>query len=582
MEFAEKIWKESIREISEVDFLNKVNKLALELGISKKLCSLLVQRKIDTYEEAFRFFRPNKTYLIDPLLMKGMEKAIQRIESAIENHEIILLYGDYDVDGTTAVALFYRFLSSFYQKVIYYLPDREKEGYGISQTGIDFAQEMKTKLIIALDCGIKSIKEVTYAKNLEIDFIICDHHIPDENLPEALAILNPKQGDCPYPFKFLSGCGIAFKLAQAYQQKHTWIPIKLEKLLDLLTLSIACDMVEIVDENRILAYLGLIKLRQEPLTGLKALLECLEGKSENKNLGFQEILFQIGPRINAAGRMGDAHRVIELLTTEDAQIAKGISLELNQENIKRKGIEKEIILEALSMKKVELEEAHQKESIPSSTVLFHPSWHKGLIGIVASRMIEKYYAPTIIFTESRGKISGSARSIEGFNIYEALCECQSHLETFGGHAAAAGMTLKPENLLSFKVDFEKTVSKNLSKSNRIRTLFFEEELNLEDITASFYRILDQFSPFGPGNPRPVFLTRKIQILGSPLKIKGEHIKFRIGIESQKTIECIGFGWAEFLDLLVPEKPFDILYQIGLNTFKGNSHLQLLLKDIKPS
>ncbi len=570
---------------------DKALELAKSLHISPKLSSLLVQRGISSYEQAFQFFRPNLNHLHLPFLMKGMERALDRIHEALQKEEKILLFGDYDVDGTTSVALLYRFFSSFYHKIQYYIPSREKEGYGISRQGIDWAISQNISLIIALDCGIKSLQEIEFANQMKIDFIICDHHLPDVKLPEAWAILNPKQEGCLYPFKYLSGCGIAFKLAQAYEikfsQKEIPFPTKTDSLIDLVALSIACDMVEVNGENRVLAYFGLKKLNANPLIGIRELLKVSRKNhhytdQEPSAIGFQEILFQLGPRINAAGRMGDASRVIQLLTTDDAILAQSICQDLNQENNRRKEIEVKITEEALEMINLEIQNLTPKKTIRYTNVLFHPNWHKGLIGIVASRVIEQYHAPTIIFTESNGRLTGSARSVGNFNIYDAIQDCEKFLDQFGGHAAAAGVSLLPENLIGFKEAFETSVRERLHGDPLKPRLHFHEEIQLAEITPSFYKILEQFAPFGPTNLSPVFLSRGIRMKSEAQKIGGKHLKLQFCNKSHDSISSIGFGLGNLADHLHLETSYDILYQIEMNTFRGKDSLQLLLKDIKPS
>jgi single-stranded-DNA-specific exonuclease len=571
--------------------------LAQSLNISPKIASLLIQRDIHTYQDAFLFFRPQMEALYDPFRMKGMKKSIDRIHRSITKGEKILFYGDYDVDGTTSVSLMYRYFLPIYSRIQYYLPDREKEGYGVSLKGIEWAHKEGIDLIISLDCGIKSSSEISRARELGMDFIICDHHLPDEELPEAYSILNPKQRDCPYPFKFLSGCGIAFKLIQAYTQSYPGSGIDPSDLLDLVSLSIACDMVEVQDENRILALHGLIKLNSRPLKGIHALLKTckkpmaiasdktpsltsepetkkLSGSEENKaEIRFQEILFQLGPRINAAGRMGDAHRVVELLTTENTFLAETISQDLDQENVKRREAEKKITQEALSM----IQEENLEDKF--TNVLFHPEWHKGLVGIVASRVIEKHFAPTIILTESQGKIVGSARSVGDFNIYEAIHDCGYLLIQYGGHSAAAGLRMEKENLEPFKYEFEKVVRNKLGGMVLKPILQYHEELDIEEISSSFLKILDQFAPFGPGNPVPVFLSKKVS-LQSFRKLNSTHLKVEIK-RNRDVLEGIGFGLGHLSEEIGPEIPVDIYYHLDWNTFRGNTRIQLIIKDIKP-
>ena len=551
------------------------------LNISPKIASLLIQRNIRSYEEAFKFFRPDLNNLHDPFMMKGLRMAVQRIHQAISQQENILFFGDYDVDGTTSVSLMYRYFKSFYSSIQFYLPDREKEGYGVSTQGIEWAKKSGVDLIISLDCGIKSIQEIALAKQMGMDFIICDHHLPDDELPPAYAILNPKQKDCPYPFKYLSGCGIAFKFIQGYDSLFPKSGLNPYELLDLVAMSIACDMVEVEDENRILAFHGLKKLNSKPILGIKALLATFQNSlknssSQNPNnpIRFQEILFQLGPRINAAGRMGDAHRVVELFITENEEEARLISQDLNEENQKRREIEQIITREALEM--IERDQLGNK----FTNVLFSPDWHKGLVGIVASRVIEKHYAPTIILTESQGKITGSARSVANFNIYEAIQDCSHLLEQFGGHSAAAGLKLCKENLESFQKEFEEVVKTRLGGESLKPRVYFHEYLDLEEIGPSFYKVLEQFAPFGPSNPVPVFQSRSVRI-SSVRKINETHLKLELCRKNDR-VEAMGFGLGSYLPQINLDTPFDICYQIDWNTYKGNSQIQLLIKDLKPS
>jgi len=576
----EKVWIGPERNSAIIESLSD------SLKISNKLCSLLAQRNIKNYQEAFHFFRPNLEDLHDPFLMKGMEKTCSRIHQAIRDSDPILLYGDYDVDGTTAVSLLFRYLKKLSPNIQYYLPDREKEGYGVSKSGIEWAKDKGFGLIISLDCGIKSHAEIKLANSYGIDFIICDHHLPDQNLPYSFSILNPKQEDCPYPFKFLSGCGIAFKLIQALNlllPQENW---DMEECLDLVALSIACDMVEVIGENRILAFYGLKRINSNPQLGISSLLKVCHknrfGDDPTPKIRFQEILFQLGPRINAAGRLGDAERVVELFTTEDPFLANNIAHDLDEENIKRKEIEIKITQDALNLLKKEREALEEENPLPFSNVLYHPEWHKGLVGIVASRIIEKHYAPTIILTESRGMITGSARSVGDFNIYEAIEECKDLLDQFGGHASAAGLQLKKENLGDFKSRFESICTQRMGGISLKPKLYFQEELDLEEINPGFFKILDQFSPHGPGNPSPLFISRRIKITKGPFKIKESHLKLAFSKKDGQILEGIGFGLAHLMKGLFPQTDYDICYQVEMNHFRGNTTIQLLIKDIKPS
>lgn len=553
--------------------------LSKALNISPKIGSLLIQRGIESYDQAFEFFRPSMQGLHDPFQMKGMKKAVERIHHAIIQNQKILLFGDYDVDGTTSVSLLFRYLISIYPHIQFYLPDRELEGYGVSMKGMEWAYSEGIQLIISLDCGIKSLAEVHRAQQWGIDFIICDHHLPDEDLPKAYSILNPKQRDCFYPFKFLSGCGIAYKLVQAYHQtyKEGILP---ESLMDLVALSIACDMVEVQDENRILAFHGLKKLNSDPILGIFELVKTCQNKTNSSLEGgistirFQDILFQLGPRINAAGRMGNAHRVVNLFTTENESLAQSICQDLDEENQKRREIEKRITQEALEL----LQKENQVYRF--SNVLYCPNWHKGLVGIVASRVIEKHYAPTIILTESQGKITGSARSVGQFNIYDAIQNCSHLLEKFGGHTSAAGLSLSPHKLEDFKIAFEETVEKTLLGLPMKPEIQFHEELELEEITPSFLNVLEQFAPFGPANPVPVFLSRSVKIQKAK-KINDAHMKLELKRKNEDLI-AMGFGLSDLWDSLENPECIDFCYHIEWNTFRGQNSIQLIIKDIKAS
>ncbi|MDQ3046959.1 MAG: single-stranded-DNA-specific exonuclease RecJ, partial [Bacteroidota bacterium] len=491
----EKRWKVKSVENPEI-----VIKLSEELKIDKILASLLVQRGITDYAGAKNFFRPQLKDLHDPFLMKDMDKAIVRLETAIQKNEKILVYGDYDVDGTTAVSLVYSFLKSLPQcaagQISYYIPDRYAEGYGISFTGIDFAKDNNFSLIIALDCGIKSIDKVSYASERNIDFIICDHHRPGDTLPDAVAVLDPKRDDCSYPFDELCGCGVGFKLVQAYAQKN-YIPFEqLSEYLDLTAISIASDLVPIVGENRILCYFGLEQINKSPRRGIKAILELANIKKE---VTINELVFTIGPRINAAGRIETGRNAVELLVSETLDHAQTSGRNINITNTERRSLDLTITQHALSMIDNDPELIKRK-----STVLFHNEWHKGVIGIVASRLTEKYYRPTIVLTESNGKATGSARSVKDFDVYDAIEACSDLLEQFGGHKYAAGLTLKLENLEAFQKRFEEVVSNTILDHMLIPEIEIDAELDLCNISPKFFRILKQFSPFGPGNPSPVF------------------------------------------------------------------------------
>ncbi len=549
-----------------------VEQLARELNIDLCLANILVQRGISNFDEAKYFFRPTLDQLHDPFLMKDMEKAIDRITIALKNKEKILIYGDYDVDGTTAVALTYSFFSQFTEEIAYYIPDRHKEGYGISTIGIDFASENGFSLIIALDCGIRSIDKIDYANALGIDFIVCDHHLPGDEIPNAIAILDPKRIDCEYPFKELSGCGIGFKLAQAYSNVNNLPDENYERYLDLCMVSIAADIVPIVDENRVMAHIGLVKLNNNPCRGLKALMQ-ISGKTENYTI--TDVVFQLAPRINAAGRMGHAKDAVKMLLSSEIILADEQSIFINAQNTERKTFDQSITLEALAI----IEESEELMN-RKTTVVYQQSWNKGVIGIVASRLTEKYYRPTIVLTESNGKYTGSARSVVGYDLYEALLCCSDLLEQFGGHKYAAGLTIKPENLLPFSEKFESIVASTISPNLLIPEIKIDCELQLEQIDAKFYRILAQMAPFGPLNMAPVFITKNVS-LASPAQLVGtNHLKLNVKQQNSAIFEGIGFGLAEFERVLTPNQTFDICYQIEENNWRDKKRLQLNIKGIK--
>lgn len=552
-----------------------VDSLAKALGIKEVLANLLVQRGITTFDEAKTFFRPNIDDLYDPFLMKDMEKAIARMEKAIQSKEKILVFGDYDVDGTTAVALVYSFLKKLVgDNTEYYIPDRYKEGYGVSFQGIDYAKQNNFSLIIALDCGIKSVDKVEYANERNVDFIICDHHLPGDEIPDAAAVLDAKQKDCNYPFKELCGCGVGFKLVQAYAQKNG-IPFSdLYEYLDLTAISIASDLVPIVDENRILCTYGLQQINKNPRKGIAAVLELTNIK---KSITVNELLFTIGPRINAAGRLESGNKAVELLISENVKVAQLSSKNIDNTNTERRGLDKSITEEALEI-------IHKDPTFKSrkSTVVFHPEWHKGVIGIVASRLIENHYRPTIVLTESNGMATGSARSVKDFNVHAALESCADLLEQFGGHMYAAGMSLKMENLEAFKNRFEEAVSNTIEDRMLVPEIEIDTHLKLEDITPKFFRILKQFEPFGPGNLSPVFCSTDLQDTGYS-KIVGEtHLKLSVQSPTAPDVKFsgIGFSLGDKLTRIEKPQPFDACYAIEENEFRGNVSLQLNVKDIK--
>lgn len=553
-----------------------IEHLSKSLNVDFTIANLLVQRGINTFDEAKNFFRPSLEHLHDPFLMKDMLDAVERIEYAIENNQKILIYGDYDVDGTTSVALMYSFLEKFYKNIGYYIPDRYNEGYGISIKSIDFAAENNYKLVIALDCGIKANQKVIYAKQKGIDFIICDHHNPGSEIPGAVAVLDPKRPDCGYPFKELSGCGVGFKLIQAYSIRNN---IKVEEIydfLDLVTVSIASDIVPIIDENRILSFYGLKKINKNPSIGLKSIINTANISGE---ICINDIVFKIGPRINAAGRIDNGTKSVDLLTCKCEKEAREIAVDINVFNSHRKDIDSSTTQEALSS--ITLSDDLK---IKKSTVLFNPDWHKGVLGIVASRLIETYYKPTIVLTQSDGLLTGSARSVPGFDLYKAIDNCSDLLENFGGHMYAAGLTLKPENLDKFINKFENTVCNLITEDQQIPQIEIDSVLEFNSINKKFYRIINQFEPFGPENMRPIFMTDYVFDFGTS-RIVGkdnDHLKLDLIQEENpyNVQSAIAFGLADYFELITQKKPLKICYSIEENTFQGKSNLQLRIRDIK--
>lgn len=553
--------------------LEKTELLAQNLNIDHSLAQILVQRGIATFDEAKDFFRPQMSKLHDPFLMRDMYKAIERIDKALKNKEKILIYGDYDVDGTTSVALAFSFFNQFTSDIEYYIPDRHKEGYGISTVGIDYAKAKDFRLIIALDCGIKSVDKIAYANDLGIDFIICDHHLPGEDLPAAVAILDPKRSDCPYPFKELAGCGIGFKLAQAYCIAHNLPAEQYERYIDLVMVSIAADIVPVEDENRILAYHGLIKLNTNPCMGLKALME-ISGK--NKDYTLTDVIFSLAPRINAAGRMDHANQAVKMLLCTERGLAEEQSLFINIQNTDRKTSDQSITAEALALIG-ECEVLINKKT----TVVYHEDWNKGVIGIVASRLTEKYYRPTVVFTKSNGMLTGSARSVAGYDLYEALLNCQDLMVQFGGHKFAAGLTIKPENIDVFTDRFEETVKRTITDDLLTPQIGIDNEINLSQIDGKFQRIIAQMAPFGPHNTAPVFRSNDVTFVGQPFVVGTKHLKLSIKQQNSAIFECIGFGMAEeYEPLLQPNRPFSICYTIEENVWRAQKRLQLNIKGIK--
>ena len=549
-----------------------VESISTAINVNKTLSGILVQRGIESFEIARKFFRPQYADLHDPFLMLGMDKAIIRIEEAFERNEKILVYGDYDVDGTTSVATVYAFLKARYPHVVFYIPDRYTEGYGISEIGIDWASENNFALIIALDCGIKSVERVAYAKQKNIDFIICDHHLPGEVIPDAVAILNPKQANCTYPFKELSGCGIGFKLVQAYAAKHNIPFSEVEQYIDMVAISIAADLVPILDENRILVHHGLKKLKTNPNNGLKALLETYAEKPE---YSVSDVVFFIGPRINAAGRIADAKDSVRLMTSPGFTKPKEIAELVNQHNTERRLFDSDITLQAFEMIKHDELFAERK-----ATVLFNNAWHKGVIGIVASRLIEKFYRPTIILTESNGLATGSARSVDGFDLYSAIEECSDLLEQYGGHTHAAGLTLKLENVKPFAEKFERIVAANIEERSLTPEIEYDAEIPLRAISPKFFNVLKQFSPFGPGNQNPVFMSKNVWDVGDVMIVGNNHLKMSLTQEEGGRIfKAIAFGLGEHYDKVSQGISFDICYSVEENHFNGHVNLQLNIKDI---
>tara|TARA_B100000674_G_scaffold57015_1_gene39709 strand:- start:14876 stop:16579 length:1704 start_codon:yes stop_codon:yes gene_type:complete len=547
-----------------------VKKLSEELGVNEIVAHLLVLRGINTYDEAKKFFRPQISDLHDPFLMKGMNEAVDRIQSALKNDEKILIYGDYDVDGTTSVAMMYDFLNRFTKNVGYYIPDRYEEGYGISFKGIDYAQHEEFSLIIALDCGIRAVKQVEYASNKDIDFIICDHHTPGLNIPRAISVLNPKQSDCKYPYKELSGCGVGFKLIQAICKRKKIDFNEIGEYLDLLAVSIGADIVEVTGENRVLAFYGMRVINQSPRAGLKALIER-SGKAGK--LSIRDVIFGIAPRINAAGRIEHGKKAVEILIEEDIEKAKILADAIETHNQERKELDQNITKEALLM-------IDEKKK---STVVYSSDWHKGVVGIVASRLIEKHYKPTIVLSENDQELTGSARSVKGFDLYEALLKCEHLLEKFGGHKYAAGLTIKKQNLDSFISEFEKVVSSSITEEQQIAEIEVDLEIDINEITPKLYRIIKQFAPFGPKNRIPNFVSRNVTDSGKGKRVGEEKSHLRLVLNtSTKPITSIGFRMGEELIKTENNQEFDICYSVDENTWSGRTSMQLRLKGIKQS
>ncbi|MCU4155095.1 single-stranded-DNA-specific exonuclease RecJ [Carboxylicivirga sp. A043] len=567
----EKRW--SIRPESDEDIIAHLSEV---LNINRVLANLLVQRGVTNYDEAKAFFRPKLTDLHNPFLMKDMEEAVHRIVKAFDNNEKILIYGDYDVDGTTSVALVYSFLSLHYNQIDYYIPNRYEEGYGISYKGIDYAADNDITLVIALDCGIKAVEKMDYAREKGIEFIICDHHTPGDVLPNAAACLDPKRHDCNYPDKNLSGCGVGFKLMQGFCRFKDYKESQLYDLIDLVAVSIASDIVPIVGENRIMAYYGLEKLNSNPGIGLSSIIKI--AGMEGREITISDIVFKIGPRINAAGRIDAGSDAVDLLVSRDSGNAGIMSKDIDECNETRKDLDRSITIEAHDLIATNPELLNKK-----STVLYNKDWHKGVIGIVASRLTESFYRPTVILTESKGLATGSARSVEGFDLYKAIESCSDLLENFGGHMYAAGLTLKIEHIPEFQRRFEQYVEDNITPDQLIPQIEIDSKLHLKDINPKFYRILKQFRPFGPGNMKPVFSSERVFDYGTS-KCVGkdrDHLKLEIIEEHSAAIkQGIAFSMGHIIDNIKSNDPFDICYTVEENVYNGITSLQVMVKDIK--
>jgi single-stranded-DNA-specific exonuclease len=543
-----------------------------QLKISPILCELLVQRGIVDFDAAKKFFRPQIEHLHSPWLMKDMKKAVERIQTAFDKEEKILVYGDYDVDGTTSVATLFQFLKELSPNIDYYIPHRYKEGYGISKIGIDFAKEHGFDLIISVDCGIKSTELISYAKELGMDFVICDHHLPDPIIPPAVAILNPKQLDCSYPFKELCGCGVVFKLITALAETYQLPSESYLQYLDLVMTAIAADIVPVVDENRTLSFFGLQKINENPCNGLKAILEQ---SKQNLPIKMSSLVFTVSPRLNAAGRMDDAKKAVQLFIEKDLTNARAIASLLQQDNLDRREADSTITEEALAQ--IENDPNHTQKK---SSVVFQAHWHKGVVGIVASRLIEKHYKPTIVLTQSGEVIAGSARSVQGFNLYEALHACRAYLLGYGGHFAAAGMTLALDQLEAFKEAFEQSVAERITEEQLTPEITINSLLPLDNINMNFYQIISQMEPFGPDNMKPIFIAHKVQDTGYSKIVKDQHISCSFK-QGKNTLRGIGYNMPQHMNVIQSGKPFDIVFQLQLNDWQGTQSVQLQIIDIKP-
>ncbi len=552
---------------------DSVTALQESLKINSTICKILVQRGFDTFEKAKKFFRPQLSHLHDPWLMKDMGKAVDRILSAINNEEKILVYGDYDVDGTTAVASMYQFLKNIYPNIDFYIPHRYREGYGVSKTGINYAKENGFTLIISLDCGIKSADLIFYAKTIDIDFIVCDHHLPDIILPPAVAILNPKQKDCNYPYKELCGCGVGFKLITALAEKLGLPDESYLRYLDLLATAIAADIVPMTGENRVMAYFGLQRVNTSPCNGVRALMQLA---GIQKEMFITNLVFIIAPRVNAAGRMDDARKAVQLFIEQDCDKALEFAEMLHINNTERRTADSTITEEALAL-------IQQDEQMTNrmSTVVYQEHWHKGVVGIVASRLIETYYRPTVVLTRSGDVAAGSARSVAGFNLYEAIHACKEHLLGYGGHFAAAGMTLMPENVEAFSNKFEQVVSETIDSNSLVPEIVIDAEVFLKELTLPFYNIIHQMEPYGPENMRPVFVVRSVHDSGNSKVVKEQHIRFCLK-QNNCSFKGIGFNMADKFYLIESGKPLDIVFTLEENEWNGEKTLQLKVCDFKLS
>ncbi|MDP3432474.1 MAG: single-stranded-DNA-specific exonuclease RecJ [Bacteroidota bacterium] len=567
-----KVWN-----IKKEGDINIIKHLSAALNVNMVIANLLAQRGVTSYAEAQTFFRPKLTDLHDPFLMKDMDKAVERLERAINNQEKVLIYGDYDVDGTTSVALMYTFLRTRIQNLDYYIPDRYSEGYGISKTSILYAAEQKVTLVIVLDCGIKAVERIQMAKDLGIDFIICDHHNPDDIIPNAVAVLDPKRPDCSYPYKELSGCGVGFKLLQAYSKMNNVPFSEIAELLDLLVVSIASDIVPVTGENRVMAYYGLKKLNSSPSIGLKTIMKYSGFNSEE--ISISDIVFKIGPRLNASGRIEHGKKSVAILTATNEKEAMLLGDEINSYNEIRKTLDRDITQEALAM--IERNPDHDAKN---ATVLYNRDWHKGVVGIVASRLTEHYYRPTVVLTESNGMATGSARSVRDFDLYEAIGLCSDLLESYGGHMYAAGLTMKIENIYEFSRRFEDIVTRLITDKQQTESIEAEAKIQLSDITPKFYRLLKQFAPFGPHNMIPVFITENVLDSGTsrPVGKNMEHLKLDLieATSNSSQFSAIAFNQAQHFEAISQGLPFDICYSIAENEFRGKTSLQLYIRDIQ--